>query len=104
MNSAEIAARDVQIPRRASAGSDADGVESRPQLTGSELHANVDAGEELHSFRLQLRETEIEHRLLQLELGDSVAEQSANALVLLEDHYGVPRAAQLLRRSKAGGA
>ena len=49
----------------------------------------------------QLLEPAIDHPLLELEVGDPVAEQSADPVVLLEERDGVARAVQLLRRGEA---
>src|SRR5207248_6369725 len=72
------------------------------QLGGGDGAADCHAVTELHSLCFQLRQPKIEHRLLQLELGNAKPQQSSRPLVLLEDDDIVPKATQLLRGSEAG--
>src|ERR1700674_5606495 len=103
MHSPEVAAGHIEIARSASSRRHADRIELRTQLGDRHLLTDIDAGAEVHSFRLELRKTEIEHRLLKLELGDSVAKQSAYAFVLLEDNDSMSGATKLLGCTEAGG-
>ena len=63
----------------------ADGVELRPQLLGRNVPADGDAGLELHPFGGHLLQAAVEDVLFQLEVGDAVAQQPAQAVVLLEE-------------------
>ena len=53
---------------------------------------------------LQLLDAAVDHDLLELEVGDAVAQQAARAVVALVHRHGVPDAAQLLGRREAGGS
>src|SRR5690606_37812378 len=59
--------------------------------------ADLHAGAEPGALRLQLRESLLEPPLLHLEVGDAVAQQTADPVVALVDRDGVPGAGQLLR-------
>src|ERR1039457_1777119 len=61
-------------------------------------------GLELHSFGAHLLQAAIDEVLLHLEVGDAVAQQPADAVVLLEDRDAVAGARQLLRGGEAGGS
>ena len=63
-----------------------------------------DAGAEPGALGLHLREARLEVLLLHLEVGDAVAQQSADAVVALEHGDGVAGAGELLRGGEAGGA
>ena len=99
----ELAPGNVKIPRLTSARSDANRIELGSYLANCNVLPNSDAGAESNSLRLELIKSEIEHRLLELELGYPVPKQSPNALTLLEYHDIVPKAPQLLRGSEASG-
>ena len=64
------------------------------------VHADVDAGAEHHAFGLHHREPAIEEALLHLELGDAVAQQTADAIRLLEDGHRVAGPVQLIGRGQ----
>ena len=80
-----------------------DGVDSGRELLEGEVAANLNAGRELDALGLQLLEAAIDHVLVQLEIGDAVAEQAAEAIVALEDGDAVAFAHQLLRGGQTGG-
>ena len=101
VDAGELSARHLKITRRTRAGSNAHGIEFGAQLFDGDVLTNIYSCSKLHSLRLELSKTEIEHRLLQLELRYSVAKQSTDALVLLEHHYLMSEAAKLLRGSEA---
>src|SRR5690606_30008764 len=68
--------------------------------------AHVDAGAEAGALGAHLLETSVDEALLELELGDAVAHEAAEAVVALEHHHGVARPGQLLgggepRRARA---
>ena len=66
--------------------------------------AHQHAGAEGHALGLHLRHALVDVRLVELEVGDAVAQQAADAVVLLEQGHGVAGARQLLRRRQAGRA
>ena len=70
-------------------------VVERAQLGDGQIDADVHVRPELHTFGLELCEAPVEHRLLELEVRNSVAEQTADAIRLLEYRDRVPDARQL---------
>ena len=56
---------------------------------------------ERHALGLHLLDAAVDVRLLHLEVGDAVAQQAADAVVLLEHRHRVAGARQLLRRGQA---
>jgi len=103
VHSLELATGNVEIPRLARSCRDADGIELHAQFFSGDVLANVDPRAELHSLRLELAKTKIEHRFLQLELRNSVAKQPANPLIPLEHRNRMSRSAQLLGGREARG-
>ena len=69
------------------------------------LERNVDAdllrGFEGHPFRFHLLGAAVDEMLFHLEVGDAIAEQTADAVRLLEHRHRVPGARQLLRAGQA---
>ncbi|OIQ88657.1 hypothetical protein GALL_294800 [mine drainage metagenome] len=66
--------------------------------------AHQHAGGEAHAFGLHLRDAAVDVVLLHLEVGNAVAQQAADAVVLLEHGHVMPGARQLLRGRQAGRA
>ena len=64
----------------------------------------MNAGAEGHAFGLHLLDAPVDVRLLHLEVGNAVAQQAADAVVLLEHGHLMARARQLLRGGQAGRA
>src|SRR5690554_4386503 len=58
----------------------------------------------LHAFGFHLCQAAIDMCFLELEVGDAVAQQPADAVALLEHRDGMAGAGQLLGASQAGGA
>ena len=103
MHAAQLAAGHAQLARLLRAAGEQHGVELVAQLRDVQIAADVDAGLEVHALGLELAKAEVEHLLLQLEVGDAVAQQPTDAVVLLEHDDGVAEAAQLLRRGEPRG-
>jgi hypothetical protein len=103
MNSRELTTGNAKIARGARSRRNTNGIEFRAKLAGSDVLSNINPRAEHYPLGFELRQTKIEHRLLELELGYPVSNQSANALVLLEHNDIVSEPAQLLRRSQASG-
>ncbi|MNM95439.1 hypothetical protein D3C81_1078840 [compost metagenome] len=59
---------------------------------------------ERHAFGLHLLDAAVDQRLLHLEVGDAIAQQAADAVVLLEHRHVMAGAGQLLRGSQASRA
>ena len=74
------------------------------QFADGEVLAHGDAGLELHPLGGHLFQAAVDDVLLQLEIGDAVAEQPAHPIVLLEEHHLVAGAGQLLGGGQAGWA
>ena len=104
MHTLQVAAGHVELSRLGGAAGEADGVELPAQLTGVDLHADVDVRAEDDALRLHLGEPTRQEPLLHLELRDAVAEEAANAVIAFEDGDGVSGAGQLLSAGEAGGA
>src|SRR6185503_16712501 len=68
------------------------------------LVADEDAGAELDALGAQLLQTPVDHRLLELEVRNAVAQQTADAIALLEHGDVVPGARELLRAGEARAA
>src|SRR5437660_9305999 len=73
-----------------------DRIELVSEILDRNILANFRAGHELHPFGGHLLETAIDHMLFQLELGDAVAEQTANAIGFFVNYDGVSGATELL--------
>src|SRR5690606_13341729 len=78
-------------------------VEVLPKVGRREIRTDVNPRLEGHAFFPHLIETTIDDPLLHLELGDSVPEEPADPVVLLEDRYGMPGPSELLGSGKPGG-
>ena len=104
VNALQLAPGDLQVARRARAGREHDRVELRPQVVGRDVTADLDAVSDLDPLGGELLHAALDGGLLDLELRHAEANEPAGGLVALEQHDGVPGAAQLLRRGHAGGA
>ena len=72
--------------------------------SAAEVLAHGHAGLELHSLGGHLLQAAVDNVLLQLEIGDAVAQEAAHAVVLLEEHDLVAGADQLLGGGQSGRA
>ena len=106
MNALQLAAGDFQVPRLFRAAAQQDAV----IVAGESLHRDVDAhvrvGHKSDAFGPHLMDAAVQNMLFEFEVGDAIAHQAADAVVLLVDRHRVPGAAQLLcggqsRRSAA---
>ena len=77
---------------------------SLAQLVGGDVDADVDAGAELGALGRHLLEAAVEVALLHLELGDAVAQQTADAVGALEHGDRVAGPGELLGGGETGGA
>src|SRR5688572_8237218 len=101
VDASEVAPRYRQIARLTRAAGEQHRIVVVTQTTRGHVHADVDAGTEHHAFDLHHREAAIEMALLHLELGDAVAEQTADAIRLLEHRDRVAGAIELIGRREA---
>ncbi len=101
VNALELAAGNRQVARLLGAAAEQD----RVVLSGERLDGNVDAdmrvGQEGDALGAHLLDAAIDDVLFQLEVRNAVAQQAADAVVLLVDGDGVAGAAQLLRGREA---
>jgi hypothetical protein len=74
------------------------------QLGARDVFAHVDAGLEHDALGFHHLQAAINDRLFHLEIGNAVAQQSADAGVALEHGHGVPGPVQLLGGGQTGGA
>src|SRR5580704_9881600 len=101
MNTLELAAGNGQIARLLGAATEKDGVEAFRQRLHGNIYAHVRVSLKDHAFGLHLLDAAIDDMFFELEIWNTVAEQSADAIVLLKNCNGVAGAAQLLRCSQA---
>ena len=78
-----------------------DGVIILQQLLDRNILADMAVGMELDAFGAHLADAAIDDRLLQLEIGDAVTQQTADARRLLEYRDIMADARQLLRAGQA---
>ena len=102
VNARQVAARHLKIAGRPGAAAQHNRVELPAQIRNRKVHTDVHAGAEHDAFLLEQRKTPVHHALLDLELGDAVPQQSADAVGLLEDRHQVPGPIQLVGRREAG--
>ena len=106
----QFAPRDRQVARRFGASGKDHGIELFQQhlrangllrivgyISCRRILADEHGRLKLHAFGLHLRHAPVDQALVELEVGDTVAQQSADAAVLLENRHAVADARQLLR-------
>ena len=103
VDAVQLAAGDVQVARLLGAAGQQDGVELLAQILHRDVAAHVGTGLETHSLGAHLLDAAVDEVLLHLEIRDAVAQQAADAVVLLEDRDVVAGARQLLRGGQARG-
>ena len=104
MDASELAPRHRQVAGGSGAAAQHDGLEVPPQGRRRDVDAHVDAGAELDALRLEQRQPAVHHPLLDLELGNAVAEQTADAIGFLEDGDEMAGLVQLVRGRQSGRA
>ena len=101
MDAVELAAGHRQIARNGRSAGQHDGVELAPQLVDRHVDADVRARPEHHAFLAHQQQPPIEHALLQLELGNTVAQQPTDPIGALEDRGPMAGAVQLIGGGEA---
>ena len=96
VDAAEIPARDGQIAPVGCATGQDNRVEPLPQLGTGDINADIDAGLEPGALGPHLLQAPVDMTLLHLELGDAVAQQSADTVRSLVHGDVVAGAGQLL--------
>src|SRR5690606_9364797 len=101
-NAGELGPRDLERARILGTARQHDGVE----VLLERLHRHVDAdfggGAESNALSFHLHRAAVDQMLFHLEVGNSVTEQAADAVGLLEHGDGMAGASQLLRAGEAG--
>jgi len=101
MDTAELAPWNLEVARRLGPAGHRHGVELLEQRGHRHVDPDLDLGAELHPLGLHLHDAAVNQRFVHLEVGDAVAQQSADAVALLEQGHGVTGARQLLRAGEA---
>ena len=104
MHAAEIAAGRREIARGLRPAGQRHGVEVLNQGLAADVAPHHRAGMEDHAFCLHLLDAPLDVALLQLEIGNAVAQQAAGMRVLLEHMHCVARAGELLGAGQTGRA
>src|SRR5208283_2365847 len=100
----ELAAGDRQIAGMLSAAREKDGVVGFGERFDGDVAADVGVGVEDDALGAHLLDAAVDHALFELEVGNTVAKQAADAVILLVDGDHVAGAAKLLGCGEAGGA
>ena len=101
VDAVQLAAGHRQVARLLGAAGQQDGVELLAQVLGRNVVADVGLGLERDSFGHELLDAAVQNALFELEIGDAVTQQAADAVGLFEDRDGVAGAVELLRRGQA---
>ena len=101
VDAVEVAAGDGEVAGLLGTAAEEDGVVVVGELGDGDVDADVGVGEEGDAFSLHLRDAAVDDVLFQLEVGDAVAEQAADAVGLFIDGDGMAGAAKLLRGGQA---
>src|SRR5215208_8221190 len=98
MDAAELAARHVEVTSLQSADGEDNGVELALEVLRGRVLADVGAGAELDALLFHDGDAAVNDPLLDLVIGDAVAEKAPDPVILLEDYRRVPGPVELLRR------
>ncbi len=98
----QVASRDLQVARGGGADRDDDGVEHAREVVRRDVDADVRARHEADAFRLQQLAAAGDERLVELEVRDAVAQESADVGVLFVDGDRPAFAAQGARGGESG--
>ena len=104
LDTSKLATREDEVAVALRTRGEDDGIDAVAEFFKRKVATNVDAGGELDSFGLQLLEAAIDQLLLELEVGDAVAQESAKLVGALEDGHAVAFADELLGAGKASRA
>ena len=101
MDPVELAARDRQVARLGRAHREHDRVVLRAHFIGVYVDADAAVGDNLDALGLHLLDAPIDDPLLQLEVGNAVHQQSADAIRSLVERHRMAGARELLRARQA---
>ena len=99
-------ARDIEVARLTGSHRQADAVEHLPQITSGNILAHVYARLKLDSFGFELLKPAVDDVFSQLEVGNAVAQETADPLIGLKDDHVMSCSSQLLsgRETRRTGA
>src|SRR5579872_1225187 len=95
VNAFQLASGNGEIARMFSASCENDGVEIAAQIFYGDILADFCIGDEVHALGAHLIESPVDNVLFEFELGDTVAQQAADAVSLFVHGDRVAGAAQL---------
>ncbi len=104
VNALEFAAGNRKVARNPRTHRQHHGVEVAQEVFAPDVGPHRHAGAESNAFAAHLLEPRIDDALLHLEVGDPVAEKTAEAIVALEENDVVAGAGKLLRRREPRGS
>ena len=104
MTAIQTATRDGQVARHTRTHRQHHRVEVGAKLLGHNVHTDFHARAEAHAFNFHLRHATINGALVELEIGNPIAQQPADARVFFEERHAVARACELLRGGHPGRA
>ncbi len=101
MYAVQIAARDRQIPRLLGSAGQGDRVEGLQQFLCADIGTDVAGGPEGNAFGLHLLDAAVDKAFFHFEVGNAIAQQSADAVALFEQGYIMTGTRELLRAGHA---
>ena len=104
VDAVEVSAWDGQVSGSGGTAAEDNGVEVGAEPVAGDVAADVDGGAEDDSLGLHQRESSVEDVFFELEVGDAVSKEPADAVGAFEDGDGVAGAVELLRGGEAGRA
>src|SRR5258706_6577796 len=104
MNSLQLAAGNGEVSRLSRAATQDDGVKIAAEVLDLDVEADVGAGDELDAFFLNDLDGAEDDLFFELEVGDAVGEQAADAVGALKDGDVVPGFIELRSAAKTGRA
>ncbi len=104
MNSLQLAPGNLEIARLFGSACQHNRIEVAAQIIHGNVLSYLSVGDKLHTFGGHLIEAAVDDVFFKFELGNAVAEQSADAVGFFIDGDGVPCAAKLLCGGKSGGS
>src|SRR5258706_806052 len=104
MNSLQLAAGNGEVSRLSRAATQDDGVKLAAEVFDLDVEADVGVGDELDAFFLHDADAAEDDFFFELEVGDAVGEQAADAVGALEDGDVVAGFVELCGGAQAGGA
>src|SRR5258706_15713937 len=104
MNSLQLAAGNGEVSRLSRAATQDDGVKIAAEVLDLDVEADVGAGDELDAFVLHDFDAAEDDLFFELEVGDAVGEQAADAVGALKDGDVVAGFVELCGGGESGGA